>query len=67
MDQLGSTGTLPIGPIGAFSQVNQRPTQRVAGRHVAVPDSVDGRLVSTDQRPDGLFGQSSLAERFDGG
>lgn len=63
MDQLGSTGPLPI---GALCKVNQCPTQRIVRDHVPTANTVDGRLVSTDQRPNGLFGQSSLAESFNG-
>lgn len=63
MDQLGSTGLLLF---GALRQVNQRPTQGVVRDHMPTTNTVDGRLVGANQRANGLFGQSSLAESFNG-
>lgn len=63
MDQLGSTGLLLL---GALSQINQRPTQRVVRDHLPSTDTVDGRLTGAHQRPNGLFSKSSLAESFNG-
>lgn len=63
MDQLRSTGLLLL---GALRQVNQRPTQGVVRDHVPTTDTVDGRLVSADQGPNGRLGQSNVAESFNG-
>lgn len=63
MDQLRSTGLLLL---GALRQFDQRPTQGVVRDHLPMTDTVDSRLADADQRPDGLFGQSSLAESFNG-
>lgn len=52
--------------LGCHGQIDQRFTNLVGGLHVAVTNPVDGGLLSADSRANGLLGEASSAETFDG-